>query len=245
MAKDLYIQDTAKVFFTSLKSGNVVGVGYAQMAGLEGTEEESDMRGGVGNKLAYTIRSSKDLALSVTSATFKPEFLEMTQGSEYVTDTMDVTDSFFITIETAGEFDIPTELTDLNLATVRVEGTDGVQKDQEVTGGKVTLDPEIVAEKGDEIEVFYLKSVTGRSIEFNAAKHGAKVKVEYETICYDRETADVYSDIYFVFPECIPSGNFSMNLQNGEAYIPEMNFKVTAPKNSDVLGKKMEVLRKP
>lgn len=245
MTKDLYIQDSAEVHFTSLVTGNVVGVGYAQTAGIEGTTEESDIRGGIGNKLAYTIRSSKDIELSVTSATFKPEFFALTQGTEHVENiSKDVTKSLTLTVggeEGALTLTLPEDLNSIN--TVRVEDVKGVQQDVSATSGQVELPESFEAKVGDSLEVFYLKTVTGRALDFNASKFGGKVKVEYATLCYDRETATVYSDLYFIFPECIPSGDFSMSLENGEAYIPEMTFKVTAPAGSDVLGTKLEEIR--
>lgn len=248
MTKDLIIQDTAQVFFKSLVTGNVIGVGYAQVAGLEGTTEETDLRGGVNNKLAYVLRSSKDLSLNVTSATFKPEFFALMQGTEIQDGvTAEITKNVFVkvtenaTTPTDLELVLPTELS--SLTTVRVEDVDGEQQDLAVTSGIVTLPTGFDAVAGDELEVFYLESVTGKSVEMRTDKHPSKVRVEYQTICYDRETATVHSDIYFIFDEAIPSGNFSMSLQNGEAYIPEFNLRVTPPKGSNVLGRKLEVVR--
>lgn len=247
MSKDLYIQDTAKVHITSLVTGNVVGVGYAQVAGLEIATEETPVKGGIGNKTAYVIKSSKDLTLNVTSATFKPEFLAITQGNEYVDDvTAKVTDSMFITITDAGsgqpQIKLPTELN--KLTTIRIEDLDGSQQDVAVTTGVAEIPVGYEATVGDEVEVFYLKEITGRKLEIDATKFSSKYKVEYQTLCYDRETEAVHSELYFVFDSTSPSGNLSMSLQNGEAFIPELNFTVTAPKGSDVLGTKYEVLRK-
>lgn len=242
MTRDLYIQDTADVFFTSLVTGNVVGVGYAQMAGLDQTEESEDIRGGIGNKLAYTIRSSKDLELSVTSATFKPEFFELTQGTEYKKDVeAEVTQGVTLKVGADGAVSLPEDMEDVKV--VRIEDLNGNQEDVEFTDGEGELPDTFTAKEGDELEAYYLKTIVGRALEFDAEKFGSKVRVDYNTICYDREKAVVYSDLHFVFPECIPAGDFSMSLSAGEAYIPEMTFKVTAPKDSSVLGTKYEVVR--
>lgn len=246
MSKDLYIQDTAKVFFKSLESGNIVGVGYAQVASIEGTAEETEIRGGIGSPLAYVIKSAKSINLNITSATFKPEFFSLMQGSEYKeAQTAEIIDSVYakVTAGTDGalEITLPTDLS--TLTTARVEDVDGAQQDIAVTGGKITLPEGFVAVAGDELEVFYLKSITGRALEFDASKYPSKYRVEMSTICYDRETATVYSDLYFVFPEATPSSTFTMSLQNGEAYIPELNFSVTSEKGTGVLGTKYEVIR--
>lgn len=243
MSRDLYVQDTAKVYFTSLTTGNVVGVGYAQSASIEQSVEETDIRGGIGNKLAWVLRSSKDITLNITSATFKPEFFELTQGTEYQSVTKEITDSKFLKVaDNAGtlEITLPADMT--ALTTVRVEDVDGDQEDVAVVSGVVELPIGFTAQDGDTLEVFYLKNITGRGLDFDASKFGSKVKVEYSTLCYDRATQSPYSNIHFEFPETTPSGAFTMNLSNGEAYIPELSFRVTATDGSDVLGTKTEEL---
>lgn len=248
MSKDLYIQDTAKVFFRSLVTKNIVGVGYAQVATIEANTEETEIRGGIGNALAYVIRSAKSIDLNVTSATFKPEFIALMQGTDYREDvTENIMDSVYVKVEADGVDDLVVNLpTELNaLTTVRFEDLDGTQEDLTATSGKATIPVGAVAKAGDEVEVFYLKEITGRALDFDASKHPTKYRVEFSTLCYDRETSAVYSDLHFIFPEATPSSTFSMSLQNGEAYIPEMNFKVTSEKGTGVLGTKMEVLRKP
>lgn len=259
MAKDLYIQDTCEVFITA-ENGDVVGVGYAQVSGLEISVDSTPVRGGIGNKLAYTIRSSKDLSLNITSATMKPEFLSIIQGGEWevVSGTDEVTRTFVATVKEVvdavtgtptGDFEIelPTNVQTLNLTAVRLEDVDGVQQSVPVPLGttSIELPNGFTAVKGDEIEVFYLKPVNGRKFDIKTGKYGAKYKIEYNTICYDRETETPHSELSFVFPQAVADGNMSMGFQNGEAWIPEMNFNVTTKKGSDVLGTKYEEIIAP
>lgn len=246
MAKDLYVQDTAKVFFKSLTTGNIVGVGYAQTATIEATAEETPIKGGIGNATAYIIKSSKEINLTITSATFKPEFFALQQGSEYKNDVIEnVIDNLFAKVEDDGTgnkvINLPEELK--NLTTVRVEDIDGIQYDLPAIDGVVSVET-FKAKDGDELEVFYLKEIKGRAITIDASKYPSKYRVEMQTLCYDRETETPYSDIYFIFPEASPSSAFTMSLTNGEALIPEIQFTVTARKGTTELGTKYEVLRK-
>lgn len=240
MTRDLVIQDTCDVIIEDLVTGNVVGIGYAQIAGLEQTLTEDDLRGGIGNKLAYILRSSKDITLNVTSATFKPEFLALLSGEKIQEFTEQVTRMTYVTVkDNAGqkEIELPTELN--TLTTIRVEDTDGKQYSLPVTAG-VADASSLTAVAGAELEAFYLKDVTGRGTTFKTDKFPNKFKVTYQTITYDRELAIPRSDLYFVFDETIPSGAFNLSLQNGQAYIPELNFRVTPPKGSSVLGRTFE-----
>lgn len=243
MTRDLVIQDTCNVYMTSMVTGNIVGVGYAQLSGIEGSEESTDLRGGIGNKLAFILRSSKDVTVSVTSATFKPEFLAMMQGTEMEDFTESVTNSVFLKVtENAGTAQV-TLPTDLNaLTAVRVEDIDGKQTDLVPTVGVIELTG-MKAKAGDTVEVFYLEQITGRGITFDAEKFASKVKLELRTVAYDRELAQITEDLYYIFDEGIPAGAFNMQLQNGEAYIPEMSFRVTAPQGSSKLGRTISVKR--
>lgn len=247
MGKDLYIQDVAKVYFKSKSTGNIVGVGYAQTAGFEITAEQTEIRGGIGNPVAYVIKSSKSINLTVTSATFKPEFIALTQGTTYVDgESVNAMDSFFAKVEADGAdkiIKIPADLTSLALTTVRVEDTKGKQTDLAVTAGEVELTQGVTASVGDELEVFYLKPMTGRKIDFRADSYSEKLQVEFTTPAYDRETETIAHDMFIVFHEASPSTNFALTLQAGEALIPELTFIVTAPKGSSVLGSMYEIPR--
>lgn len=237
MSRDLVIHDTCEVIITDLVTENVIGIGYAQIAGLEQTLTEDELRGGLGNKLAYMIRSAKDISLNVTSATFKPEFLALLSGDKLKEYTEKITRMVYLKVtDNAGvkEIKLPTKLT--ALTAIRIEDTDGTQHPLVPTAGVVDATT-LKAEVGDELEAYYLEDVTGKGVAFKTNKFPNKFKVEYRTVAYDRELAVISENLHFVFPEAIPSGAFNLALQNGEAFIPELNFRVTAPKGCNTLGK--------
>lgn len=237
MSRDQVIHDTCEVIITDLVSKDVIAIGYAQTAGLEQTLTEDELRGGIGNKLAYMIRSAKDISLNITSATFKPEFMALFSGDKIKEYTEKITRMVYLTVtDNAGakEIKLPAKLN--TLTTIRVEDTDGIQHELTATAGVVDAST-LKAEIGDELEAFYLEEVTGKGVAFKTNKFPNKFKVEYRTVAYDRELANISENLHFVFPEAIPSGAFNLALQNGEAYIPEFNFRVTAPKGCNTLGK--------
>lgn len=244
MSKDLVIQDTCEVVLTDVISGDQIGVGYAQIAGLEQTVTEDDLRGGIGNKLVFVLRSAKDITLNVTSATFKPEFIALMSGvpmEKLVKDiyTMRTMDVVADSAGTGIAIKLPTG-TKVNSA--RVAAPDGKQYTIEVTTDEIVLpnaasDPFEDVKVGDSVDLFTLeKAQEVEGTRFLSDKFAHKFAVQYRTITYDQETAAPFSEIFFDFPETIPSGSFNLALQNGEAYIPELNFRVTAPKGSNELG---------
>lgn len=237
----LVIQDTAEVLVTKKKNGKVVMMGEAQVAGISQSVSEEILRGGIGNKAIFMIRSDKEMTLNVTSATFDMDYLALTQGVEInESGTAEVTKSANLKVE-GGAVAIPNAPSGLSTAILRDK--DGSQDEVAVVTGSITLPEGSVASDGDVVEVFYKASVTGRSIELNAAKFSDKYKVEYRTIAYNVENASVYSDIYFIFEETIPSGNFDLSLESGSAYAPELNFTVMSPVGTDEMGQMIEELR--
>lgn len=237
MSRDLVIHDTCEVLITDLVTKDVIAIGYAQTAGLEQTLTEDELRGGIGNKLAYMIRSAKDITLNVTSATFKPEYLALFSGDKVQEMTEDITRMTYLTVsDNAGtkEIKVPTKLS--TVTKFRIEDTDGKQVELTATGGVIDAST-LKAEEGAELEAYYIESVTGKGVKFKTNKFPNKFKVEYRTVSYDRELAAISENLHFIFPEAIPSGAFNLALQNGQAYIPEFTFRVTAPKGCNTLGK--------
>jgi len=238
MTKDLVIHDTCEVIIEDLVTKDVIGIGYAQIAGLEQTLTEDELRGGIGNKLAYMIRSAKDISLNVTSATFKPEFLALMSGEKMKTFTEEVTRIVYLTVKDGAsgtkEIELPTKLT--ALTAIRVEDTDGKQHNLVPSAGVIDAST-LKATAGTELEAYYLESVTGEGVAFKTNKFPNKFKVTYRTVTYDRELAMIDKNLWFVFDEAIPSGAFTLSLENGSPYIPELNFRVTAPKGCNTLGR--------
>lgn len=244
MAK-LIIQDTAEILVTNLKTGKIVMMGEAQIAGIEQSISEEVIRGGIGNKSIFMMRSDKEMTLNMTSATFDMDYLSMTQGVEIEeAGTATVTRTLAgKVVDNAGTLEVTLANAPADLTTATIRDADGSQEEVAVVSGKITLPVGYEVAEGETVQAFFKDEVIGRSIELNAAKFSDKYKVEYRTIAYSVENATVHSDIYFIFDEAIPSGNFSLSLESGSAYAPELTFTVMAPIGSDKLGEMIQVPR--
>lgn len=238
--KQTFIADTANVTFRRKKDGHVVFTAEAQLAGLSGSEESEVIRGGIGNKALYTIKHSKEVNLSVRNATFNLEYLAMSQGVSIEQGTAQVTvvergleiENGVVTLK-----DLPLE------GTVRYQVGGGEFKEVDsVSGKEATISN---ASDGDKVTVEYKKEVEGRRIVLDATKFAENYEVQYETIEYDTQTNEVIKDIYFLFHNCTPAGDYEINLENGEAYTPELEFTAMAKENSDEIGEIIEVDRNP
>ena len=76
----LYIMDVADVTFKRKSDGHIVFTSEAQTSTLSQSVDEETIMGGIGSRSIYTIKSNKQLELTVRNATFDLEWLAMTQG---------------------------------------------------------------------------------------------------------------------------------------------------------------------
>lgn len=231
-----FIADTADVSFKHKQTGKVVFTAEAQLAGLAGSEESEVVRGGIGNKSLYTVRHSKDVTLTVRNATFNLEYLAMTQGQVIEDDKSFVTEVERLTVD--GD---KVEIAGTPIGDVQVLKPGGDFELVTPAGDEVDVS---VADDGELVEVSYLTEITGRTVKIDATKFSENYEVVYKTIEYDTETNEVVRDIYFIFHNASPSGEYELNLENGTPYTPELTFSAMADPGSNEIGRIVEVDRK-
>ena len=243
MAK-LVIQDVADVVVRDKQTGETAVYAEMQLTGLEGSITEEDLRGGIGNGRIFKIRTDKTLDLNLRSATFDLNWMAMQQGVEIESaQTARVTKVETVeAVADGADFVVNINGTPIN-GDVRVATNQGEQDVATATSGEIILPATLGAAAGDKITVTYYELVTGNRIQFDAAKFSKKYEVELHTIAYSVETAEVYSDIYFKFPEAMPTGDFSFGLESGTAITPELTFNILAPQGTTVMGEMIEVPR--
>jgi len=238
------IHDTADIVVKRKSDGHTVLNAHAQLASIAQTVSEEFLKGGIGNKNLFLIRTDKEVNLAMRSATFDLEYLAMTQGvAVEESGTAKITKFEQVTVAgVLGDLEVTIKGTPVNGKAI-LHDADGTQVELDVAAGKATLPIGSTATDGDILTVSYVEDVTGRVVEMDSTKFAEKYSVEYRTIEYDLDTQKVIADIYFIFDEVVPSGAFDLSLENGSAYTPEINFMVLNPQNSDVFGRIVEVKR--
>lgn len=239
------IQDTADVIIESLVSGKVVMNSEAQLAGVAGSLSEEDLRGGIGNKKIFKIRSDKSIDLTMRSAVADIEYWAMTQGVEVdPAGKATVPKSEKVTVvDDMGTLKITLKTAKVGLTTARLNDKDGSQEEVAVATNVIEVPLGSDLKAGDTTFVFWKEEVTGQTVSIDATKFSSKYAVTYKTIAYDVDTAQVVADVYFIFPETLPSGEFDISLENGSVYTPEISFSALNPVGEDEIGKIMFVPR--
>lgn len=244
------IQDVADVIIRDKETGMVVATTEAQMSSIEQTISEEDLRGGIGNGRVFLIRSDKTINLTMRSATFDPLYMAITQGVEAKSKTVAVTRAKTGEVDADGKIKLPYKPISDATVTARSLKT-GKQivleasaiNDKEVTIPTADADSDtaLALEAGDKVTIVYKITVQGDSITFDSSKFSKKYEVEYRTIAYDQDTGRPDTELYFIFPEVIPSGAFTMSLENGSVYTPEFTLSVNAPVGSTEMGEFISV----
>jgi hypothetical protein len=240
MTRDLVIQDVCDVILRDKTTGKVMANTKLQMSALEGTISEEDLRAGIGNGKIFKIRSEKDINLNFRSAVFNSEWLAMTQGVDVKEKTVAITKIEELVVDNLGSVSITGTP---NAGTVAILFNGKVEKDVDATSGLEAALTTLGAAENDVVEVSYKVDVVGTGIEFDAQKFSRKTEIEMRTIAYDLDTAEVVSDIYFIFPDCLAGGDFSMSFEAGSVITPEISFSVLQPKGSTVMGEMVDVPR--
>lgn len=240
MNKQTFIADTADVIMRRKSDGHVVFTAEAQLAGLTGGEESEVIRGGIGNKALYTVKHSKEVGLSVRNATFDLEFLSISQGARIDENGKLEVEVYKRNVEIeegTGLGDNGVIKLDHNptgdVTIVFSDGTSEIIGSDDINGKEVEVDESDI---GKVVNVSYKREVEGRKITLDATKFAESYEVQYQTIEYDTESNVVTKDIYFVFPNATPTGEYEINFENGEAFTPELEFNVMTEANSNELG---------
>ena len=248
MGKSIFVQDSAQVFVENLETGKLMAVGCASVAGLNVETEQTEIRGGIGNKVCYTVKSSRNLTLNIETMVFQNDYLEMIIGGQHEDNVSTTVQSggTVKVVDNAATLEVTLPADQSTVTTIILEDTKGVQ--ETITGGVggvfavPTLNFDAV--EGDELQYFYQKEITGTKFTIDAAKFASKCKVTYRTLSYDVDTETAFSDIWYEFPSVSSNGSLDLSLNAGEAMATTMTFTATAPRGETALGYKSEQLRK-
>lgn len=240
----IVIQDTADVMLSKLTGDKKVVLNAEnQLSNISGTINEEDLRGGIGNKKIFKIRSDKSISLTMRSAVADPEYWAMTQGVDIEENgKATVTKSAKVTVTDDGGV-LKVKIPNTTVTEARLNDKDDTQEEVTVTNGEIEIPVGFELQEGDSTFVFWKEEVQGKRISIDATKYSQKYRCEMRTIAYDVDTAEVIADIYFIFPEVLPSGEWEISLENGTVYTPEISFDALNPIGSDEIGEILIVPR--
>lgn len=241
---ELVMQDVAEAVVIDKQTGETAVYANLQLSSLEGTLSEEDLRAGIGNGKIFRIRTDKELSVNLRTATVDLNWLAMQQGVEVEAgQTARVTKIETATVVASGaDFAVNIKGTPIN-NTVRVDNGIDEQDEATATTGQVLLPATMSVKVGDKITVTYSEEVTGNRLQFDAGKFSKSYRLELRTIAYDLESAQIHSDIYFIFDNAVPTGDFSFGLESGTVVTPELTFSILSEKGSSVMGEMIEVVR--
>jgi hypothetical protein len=244
----------ADIFLVNLVDDNndVIATSTLQEGNLEVSVSENDVRGGRGNALLAVLHSDRDIAINLTDAEFRYDWLAKQLGQDIVTGagTAYAMPKWYTTVDGAGtgtDPEITLDKTPSDTATLAIYNESG----QKVTGFTVSgsvvdftsASPAVGV--GDDVDVrtyTYATSASAETITIDNTIFAKGVKAILETLEIDSEENPTHK-LQYQFDKAIPSGNFSINTSSERtANTQAFNLRVVKPATSNVVGR---VVREP
>lgn len=237
----LLIIDTADVTVRRKSDGHIFVNAESQLASISQSLGIDDkIYGGIGNKPLAIMKGQKEITSTMRSAFYNSEFLSMTQGVAVENGSARIweDEKGLKVVDNAGTLSV-TITGDPDGATVQVTNKDGDTVPAAVASKSVEI-PEGHAKPGELVTVRYQKDITGEIVALESDKFAEAYELEYHTIGYDPETNKVVKDIYIQLDHVVPSGDFELSFENGNAIAPEITFEALTPSNSTSIGRVIE-----
>jgi hypothetical protein len=234
-------QDVCDVVFRRISDKKIVFTGIADTTGFKQTVKKDKVKGGIGNGDVAILRSDKEVALDITNAIMDLDWLEMSAGVSFTEKEGNVYKREKGLILTGGKVTLPTGSTPVDDKVILIDSIgkqfvavyDDVAKTATITGGK----------EGDVYLALFEMEIIGSILSLDVSKFSENYYVEMSTICYNPETNEVYSDVYYQFDKCSPSSDIEMSLKAGANNQPKITIDILKNPNSTEIGRIIEIPR--
>lgn len=236
------IADVFDVTLIDTDTNDVIATTTLQEANIEVSVSENEVRAGKGNVLIATLKVSRDIAISLTDAEFKYDWLAKQLGQDVKTGagiayaapkwyTASGTSTITITLD-------KTPKSEESLAIYKADGTKVPDANITLSTNTVTFTTGVTS--GEEVEVRtyqYDSPAETQTIEFDSKVFAKGVKAILETVEIDGDETITHT-LQYQFDSAVPDGNFTVNTASERnAATQSFNLKVLKPKTSTVVGR--------
>ncbi|MBF0793424.1 hypothetical protein [Mammaliicoccus lentus] len=229
----LFIKDVAEATLRRKKDDFVVVAGATQDSSISQSVEEEIIKGGIGNSPQYTIRSGKEMEITIKNALFDHQWLAASQGVKVVEgQKVMVMHTEVVEVGEGGKLTIKEK----SITEATIVDTYGKNLEATFASGEATvagLDKQV----GKDVSVVYDIEKTGETIAFRGDRFAEKFKLQLFTYAYDQATESIAKEVYITFENVSPSSEFEISLSAGEAFTPEYTLKATQDPKTKEIGK--------
>ena len=235
------IADVFDVTLIDEKSGDVIATTTLQDANIDVKVSENEVRGGKGNTLIGTLHVARDIAIALTDAEFRYDWLAKQLGQDVKTGAgVAYAAPKWYTLDSSKE--ILLDKAPSNATTLAIYDENGdkiVSADYTTLAGAVTFTGTGLA-TGDKVEVrtyTYATPAETQTIEFDSKVFASGVKAILETVEIDGDETITHV-LQYQFDSAVPDGNFTVDTKSERnAATQTFNLKVIKPKTSTVVGR--------
>jgi hypothetical protein len=228
--------------------GDVIGTTTLTEANIDVSVQENDVRAGKGNQLIGILHSDRDIAINLTDAEFRYEWMAKQFGQDIVTGAgvAYAMPKWYEAEDNAGSVEFTLDNAPLTTNSgLKIYDEDGVEivltTGYTISGSTVTL---VGGSAGDRVEVRTYKYNTAAStqtVEIDNSIFAKGVQCILETLEIDGEENPLFT-LQYQFEKALPSGNFSVNTASERtAQAQAFNLRVIKPANSTKVGKVLRI----
>ncbi len=228
----LFIKDVAEATLRRKKDDFVVVAGATQDSSISQSVEEEIIKGGIGNSPQYTIRSGKEMEITIKNALFDHQWLAASQGVKVEEGKVMVMHTEVVEVGEGGKISIK----ETSVTEATVVDTYGKNLKATFSAGEATVTG-LESQVGKDVSVVYDIEKTGETIAFRGDRFAEKFKLQLYTYAYDQATEAIAKEVYITFENVSPSSEFEISLSAGEAFTPEYTLKATQDPKTKEIGK--------
>lgn len=227
----LYIQDTADAVLERKSDKFVIATGTTQTVTLKQKVDEETVKGGIGNAAQFTIKSNKELEITMEDALFNFQWLAATHGVKVVNDKLVVKRTEVAEVEEGGKV---TSVNSKLAGELVVIDTYGKNVKGKFTAGSATIS-DLSSQVGKNVTIVTEEEVQGEKVSIRADRFAEKYRLQLFTYAYDQDTEAIAKDVFLTFDNVSPSSEFDLKLKAGDPLSPELQLKATAnPKTKEI-----------
>lgn len=240
-----FVADVFDAILIDADSGDTIATTTLQTGNLEVSVSENEIRGGKGNALLGLLHVSRDIAVSLTDAEFKYEWLAKQLGQTIVTGAgtgYAMPKWYTVATESTNKV-ITLDETPTSIDSIVLYDKNGVKlvktTDFTLATNKITILKSGIA-AGDKVEVrtyTYTTSANTQTINIDSSVFAKGVKLILETIEISGDEKPV-AKVQYQFDSAVPAGNFSIQTSSERsAQAQQFDLKVLKPTDSTVVGR--------
>ena len=207
---DIFVMNVFEALGT-MADGTTKFLGCLTNTGVARTANKEDIRCGVNGDLKTILQLSSDMTITLTTANWNDQFLEMGSGSEFELAQTTTVKTYELVPFTTSTADAVATITGTpEGGTVEVQDGQGRMYAATFATGTVTVTGGATTIAGTDCYVIYTKEITANVLDLRSDVLPKAFELTLHAIAFDKEGGTRVADLYFKLPKVQPEGDLNL-----------------------------------